>query len=173
MTKDELRKIFKQKRFEMLKTGDLYNISSRVVSNIITSEIYKNSKHIALYYPLETEIDIRGIVSDNKNFYLPRCVNNEIEFAKFDGNLKRGAFSLFEPVADKVNPDILDVIYIPCLCCNKRNYRLGWGKGFYDRFFAKNDIHARKIIVSAQSFISDDFIEDEFDFKCDEIIADK
>ncbi len=173
MTKDELRKIFKQKRIKMLKTGELNIISSLVSRNIINSDIYKNSKHIALYYPLESEIDIRGIISNNKFFYLPRCVNNEIEFAKFDGNLKKGAFSLFEPAGDKINPDILDVIYIPCLCCNKRMYRLGWGKGFYDRFFAKNDIQARKIIVSAQSFISDDFIEDEFDFKCDEIIADK
>ena len=54
---------------------------------------------------------------------------------------------------------------------NKKCYRLGYGKGFYDRFFAKNNIKAKKIIVISNELISDEFVEDKFDFQCDEIIS--
>ena len=43
--------------------------------------------------------------------------------------------------------------------------------GFYDRFFAKNKLKAKKIIVISNELISDEFKEDNFDFQCDEIIS--
>ena len=56
---------------------------------------------------------------------------------------------------------------------NKKCYRLGYGKGFYDRFFAFNEIKAKKVIVVAFNLISNEFIQDDLDFQCDEIISEK
>lgn len=167
--KDELRKIALSKRAEFK-----VDKSALIVRKILNSSEFNNAKNIALYYPINHEIDLTGIIQvKNKNFYLPRCVDNNIEFAQFCGfeSLKMGKFNILEPTSEKINPEILDLIYIPALMANKKCYRLGYGKGFYDRFFKNNKINALKLIVVANELINDNFIEDEFDYKCDGIIS--
>ena len=82
-----------------------------------------------------------------------------------------GKFNILEPIGEKINPSILDLIYIPALMANNNCYRLGYGKGFYDRFFAVNTTTAKKLIVVAKELVLDDFVQDEFDYKCDGIIS--
>ena len=167
--KDELRKVALSKRAEFSKEK-----SALIVQKILNSSEFKNAKNIALYYPINHEIDLTGLLQiKDKNFYLPRCVEKNMEFAQFCSleSLRKGKFNILEPTSEKINPQILDIIYIPALMANKRCFRLGYGKGFYDRFFKNNQINARKLIVVANELINDNFIEDEFDYKCDGIIS--
>ena len=171
MEKNEIRKIFKQKRLELTKRGVIDAVSNRITDNIINSDSYKNSTRVALYYPLEGEIDLRKLLDGDKSYYLPKCINNELYFAKYTGTYIKGDFNIPEPNSDIIDPNILDVIYVPCICANGKNFRLGWGKGFYDRFFKKHNLKAKKIIVCPDCFITDEFVEDCFDFKCDSVIS--
>ena len=172
MTKDELRKKYKNIRKIMVQNGELQEISRIVTKNILNSNLYKTSLHIALYYPLKSEIDITGIVSSAKNFYLPRCKGDDLEFVKYNNNLTKGAFSLLEPQGNAINPNILDVIYIPAICCDKKCNRIGWGRGYYDRFFNSYKIKAKKVIVTSKHFIIENVVSDNFDYTCDSIIYD-
>ena len=165
--KKTLRKQALEKRAEFSR-----DLSIKIMHKILNSPEFKFAKNIALYMPIKNEIDLTDLFKiRDKNYYLPRCNNNELEFVKFDNNLVEGAFGILEPKGDKINPEILDIVYIPALMANKKCYRLGYGKGFYDRFFAKNNIKAKKIIVISNELISDEFVEDKFDFQCDEIIS--
>jgi len=165
--KKTLRKQALEKRAEFSR-----DLSIKIMHKILNSPEFKFAKNIALYMPIKNEIDLTDLFKiRDKNYYLPRCNNNELEFVKFDNNLVDGAFGILEPKGDKINPEILDIVYIPALMANKKCYRLGYGKGFYDRFFAKNNIKAKKIIVISNELISDEFVEDKFDFQCDEIIS--
>lgn len=173
--KNELRKLIFKKRNEMNEACLIEKASSRIVSSIFLSNDFIEAKNIALYYPIKNEIDLRRLLNvKGKSFYLPRCNKNNLEFVKYTGkdDLKSGDFNILEPQGKAINPNILDVIYIPCLCANSKNYRLGYGKGFYDRFFTKNkNLKAKKIIVVSKEFILDSFKEDEFDVQCDYIIS--
>lgn len=174
LKKQELRKQALQTRKSFADCGVLENKSSKIVQKILNSKDFKNAKHVAIYYPIKNEIDLTSLLNINdKFFYLPRCFNNELQFVKFSGvnNLKIGNYGIAEPLGNKINPEILDVIYIPALMANKHNYRLGYGKGYYDRFFAKQNLSAKKIIVVASELCSDIFVQDEFDFQCDSIIS--
>ena len=167
--KDELRKIALSKRADFNK-----NKSVLIVHKILNSEEFKNAKNIALYYPINHEIDITGILNtEDKNFYLPRCKDNEIEFVKFCGFnfLTKGKFNILEPLGDKIEPNILDIIYIPALMANKKFYRVGYGIGYYDRFFHANSLTATQLRIVATELISADYVEDKFDFNCDGIIS--
>lgn len=168
-TKDELRKYALKKR-----TTISFDVSIRIVQKILNSSEFKSAKHIALYYPILHEVDLRSLlISKNKNFYLPRCNGNNLEFVKYttDTNLKKGNFNILEPIGEKIDPKILDIIYIPALMANKKGYRLGYGKGYYDRFFLDNELTALKCVVLSNDLISNDFIEEKFDIQCDKIIS--
>ncbi len=172
LKKDELRKIALKERF-------CYNPieqSRIIVSRIINSKDFIQSRNIALYYPIKNEVDITKILAiKDKNFYLPRCRGLDLEFVPFSGlsNLVNGQFNIKEPIGEKINPNILDLIYTPALIANSSKFRLGYGKGYYDRFFSNNKIKAKKIIVICSSFICDDFVEDSFDVAFDGILSEK
>ena len=62
--------------------------------------------------------------------------------------LKKGRFGIFEPSADSqiIASDSLDLALIPSLVCDKKGRRIGFGGGYYDRYFKKTD-KAKKIIL--------------------------
>jgi len=172
--KNNQRKIAKQIRSSLYASGLNQIKSVNIVSKILNSLEFQQSKNIALYYPLMGEIDLRGLFNiKDKNFYLPRCIGTEMEFVLFQGEdfLIDGDFKVKVPVGLAINPNILDLIYIPALMANKNGYRLGYGKGYYDRFLSKYAFNAKKYIVIAKELVSSDFIQDNFDYKCDGIIS--
>lgn len=147
--------------------------SSLIVNKIVVSSEFKAANNIALYMPTKGEVDLTNILKiQSKSFYLPRCVGDDLEFAKYDPNqMSLSNFGILEPTGEKIDPNILDIIYIPCLMANKLCYRLGYGRGYYDRFFKRNQIKAKKIIVVYNDLISDDFVQDKYDYKCDSILS--
>lgn len=169
MDKKTLRQLALKKRASYMTDA----ICHSVVLNILNSSDFKKANHIALYYPIKNEVDITPILkAKDKTFYFPRCIDNNLEFAKGDAFVK-GKFGIKEPSGEKINPKILDLIYVPALMVNKACYRLGYGKGYYDRFFRNNSIKAKKIAILPSCLISDEFVQDSFDMPLDSIICEK
>lgn len=169
LDKSNLRKMALEKRATFSR-----DLSVEITQKILNSQEFKYAKHIALYLPIKNEIDISGLLNvKNKKFYLPRCNQEQLEFVEYNGmdSLSLGKFNILEPIGIKINPEILDIIYIPALIANSSCYRLGYGKGYYDRFFAKYKLKARKNIIVAKELILDEFVEDIYDCKCDSIIS--
>lgn len=173
MLKQQLRKLALEYRNNLSKSGMSSINSSKIVNKILSSSDFINSTHIAIYMPIKGEVDLTPLLSaEGKYFYIPKCVNNNLEFGLFDkNNLIRGQFNIIEYTGKSINPDILDLVYIPCLMANKSGYRLGYGRGFYDRFFNQYNLKAKKIIVTYNDLISDEFVQDEYDYKCDCVIS--
>ncbi len=172
--KEQLRKISIKKRLNMLNSGLIDGISSLIVKKIINSADFIKAKNIALYYPIKGEVSLLELLKiENKNYYFPKCSDNDLEFIKYCNDFKKDKYDIPTPTGNPINPKILDIIYTPSLAANSKNYRLGYGKGFYDRFFSKRNLKAKKIIVLSHEFKDIEFREDEFDVKYDEIISDK
>ena len=73
--------------------------------------------------------------------------------------------------ANPINPEILDVIIVPALAADKNNNRLGYGKGFYDRFISKySKIHT--ITAIPKELLFDKLPVNNFDMKIDTVITD-
>jgi 5-formyltetrahydrofolate cyclo-ligase len=53
-----------------------------------------------------------------------------------------------EPEGDAADPAGLDLVIVPLLCFDVRGHRVGYGKGFYDRFLARCRPDCRKVGVS-------------------------
>ncbi len=75
---------------------------------------------------------------------VPRCNFRDRSMVHFIENnnirLESTQYNLTEPTTgDEIAVDEIDIVITPLLCVDQRNYRLGYGAGFYDRFLANLD----------------------------------
>ncbi|KLT64598.1 5-formyltetrahydrofolate cyclo-ligase [Pedobacter sp. BMA] len=61
-------------------------------------------------------------------------------------DLKKNIYNILEPQKGGLHNGEVDLIFIPLLAFDKKGYRVGYGKGFYDRFL--ENLNARKIGLS-------------------------
>jgi len=80
-------------------------------------------------------------------------------------DLKKNLYNILEPQKGSIHNGEVDMVLIPLLAFDKTGYRVGYGKGFYDRFL--ENINAQKIGLSLSPAI--DSIDDvnEHDIKLD------
>jgi len=103
----------------------------------------KNFKSIAIYWPMLYELDTRPLIKlllEKKiDIYLPSISSNQLKFFqwKLNDTLIFNRLKFYEPKQKSIkkNPSL---ILVPMLAFDKNGFRLGYGKGFYDRFFEKN-----------------------------------
>jgi 5-formyltetrahydrofolate cyclo-ligase len=115
------------------------------LTNLIKSKIKKKIK-LGLYYPSNYEVNILKILEDDYvkslNLFLPVIKkNNQMNFFKWKKNqvLFVNKFGMLEP--SQLSVEIPNLILVPILAFDKNKFRLGYGKGFYDRYlhrFLKN-----------------------------------
>lgn len=140
-----LRKLLRQQRRAL--NSDLIEQSSHAVQKIVLqSKLFSNIKHIALYMAHDGEIDPSPLASLawslNITTYLP-CINTKdtvlyfVEFKEYE-HLQKNTFGILEPrnQNNQFPAEQLDIVFTPLVAFDKQGYRLGMGKGFYDRTFA-------------------------------------
>lgn len=103
----------------------------------------KSARHIALYWPMDGEIDPRGLAAlPGRHFYLPvlqAFPALTLRFARWRPGmpLHRNRFGIPEPAGrDTVPARRLDAVLLPLTGFDARGNRLGMGGGFYDRTLA-------------------------------------
>ena len=82
-----------------------------------------------------------------------------------EGDLKKNLYNILEPQKGNPHEGEIDMVIIPLLAFDEQGYRVGYGKGFYDRFL--QDINAQKIGLSLQPAIEKIDDVNEHDIKLD------
>lgn len=155
---------------ELRKTLDIKNISSEIVSKIRELDCYKKAKHVMIFYPIKYEIDLRPLLDDNKSFYIPKVFHRDLLVCPYDNNLTKSNFGVMEPNTEPINPEILDLIFVPALLVDNEGYRLGYGGGFYDRFL-KQYPNIKTIVPIEKELMIDKLPHENFDIKISQIIS--
>lgn len=63
-----------------------------------------------------------------------------------DTILLHNRWSILEPgTGDLVDPETIDLVIVPMLCCDRTGHRVGYGKGVYDRFLRRCRDDCKKI----------------------------
>lgn len=134
MTKNRLR-ISAKKYRDNLTSEDRMLKSKIIVDKILSNIDFINSEVIGLYCPFSSEVDIKELFQVNKVIALPKIVNNEMVFIEIDDNTEyiRSNFGVLEPKFGEDISNMVQLLIISTLGRNE-NFRLGYGKGYYDRF---------------------------------------
>lgn len=159
--KKKLRKKAKAIRMSL----DIKTISEKIVEKIMALDTYKQANHVMIFYPIGHEVNLLGLLNDNKNFYLPKVDGENLLVCpyKFGDELTISKFKTEEPTSEPINPDILDIIFVPALMVDKHNHRLGYGGGFYDKFLCKNALKSTKIVAIPSALIVNKLPSEAFD----------
>jgi 5-formyltetrahydrofolate cyclo-ligase len=97
-------------------------------------------KAIASYAPLVTEPDVSDFnswaIQNDYQLALPKIVGQDLVFAQ--GELALGSFGIHEPFGLSQDLRAVDLMLLPALAVDHKGFRLGKGKGFYDRVLSKS-----------------------------------
>lgn len=145
--KNRLRAECKQKR-TALSDSEKVQMDARLTDRFFASRPYRENDMLFCYVSTEIEVDTREIlrraIADGKTVAVPRCVDGtrEMDFYILQdmSALESGSFGVLEPnpaLCRKVTDFSEGLCIIPALAFDKSGCRLGYGKGYYDRFLAK------------------------------------
>ena len=146
--------------------------SYKLVHKLIETDEYKQAKNIMLFYPMKNEVNLLELLQDDsKTFYLPKVDGQKLLCCEYKNGdiLCESCFKTLEPTSKPIDKNIIDLVIVPALCCDKNNFRLGYGGGFYDRFLA--DYKGKTVVCLPKELVIDTIYPDEFDIAVENIIT--
>ncbi len=168
MNKDTIRKEILNKRKNISDKKDKSIIITNTLKNL---DIYKKSNIIALYNSLDNEVDTSYLINNsNKTILLPRVIEDKLIFIKINNDTKytKSKFGVIEPIGEKYLGNI-DLIIVPGVSFDKERNRLGYGKGYYDKYLNNKEIY--KIGICFNEQMVDLLPVDELDIKMNIVIT--
>ena len=152
-----------------------YELDSLIFNYIIGLDEFNRSKDILIYYSINDEVDtlrlIKYCLEHKKRVFIPRC-DNDMDFYLIDNfnDLITGKFNIMVSKSN-VNDYSNSICITPGICFDKSFYRIGYGKGYYDRFFNKYD--GIKIGLCYDECLIEDTYHSIYDVPVDIIVTDK
>ena len=173
--KDELRKQY----LEIRKNIKDKELKSRIIMHkIISLKDYKKARIIALYNSLKNEVSTKELIeyslNNNKIVVLPRVYKSTLRFYQIshEESYELSSFNIAEPeenISKLISKDKIDLIIVPGICFDLNGNRIGYGKGFYDRYLT-DEMNTIGICFKEQ--ITDTIPSDNHDKKMKKVITD-
>lgn len=145
--KNELRIQSKNIRRNLNKNKKL-SMDYAIHNKFLSLNIYNRENILFTYLSKEIEVDTFNIIKSarlsNKKIAVPKCITEtcdmEFYFIESLSDLAPGAFNVLEPIPSKceiVKDFSRGICIVPGLCFDSQGFRLGYGKGYYDRFLSR------------------------------------
>lgn len=181
MKKSDIRDRILAKRVNLDKTF-VENASEKIYQRLSKTEEFCNAKTIMFYVSKDNEVSthsmIKNAIDAGKKICVPYTdrINHTIcpvIIEDMEKDLAPGAFGILEPKEKKESHTILiDLIITPGIAFDENGYRLGWGKGYYDRFLEKLN-RIPRIGLAYDFQIVKELPRDKHDVPVDMVITEK
>ncbi|WP_345973205.1 5-formyltetrahydrofolate cyclo-ligase [Sulfurimonas diazotrophicus] len=132
-------------------------------------------KDILLFWPLGSEPDLRPLLHrlrrEGWNVYLPFMVGASFLMVPFRYPMFRKNFGIYEPGFSNRNIKKIDIAVVPAVGVDAQARRIGFGKGMYDRFFARLNRKPKTIFVQLEECMTNEKICDDYDVSADVLLT--
>ena len=182
MNKSELRKLYLHKRRELSEE----DIKMKTIATIwnFTELNFDQIKYLHIFYPIAEKSEFNSLQLANWIRNIHPEINLVLSKASFDTNtlshfiwerdtpLAVNALGITEPdYGIPVDSELLDMVVVPLLAFDKKGNRIGYGKGFYDRFLSQCRPDAQKIGISLFPPVEEIADINEFDIPLDACVS--
>lgn len=145
--KQELRRRYRSYR-ESLSPDTKAQMDAAIRQRLFHLSAYRHNRVLFIYMSKPIEVDTRGIIAaalqHGKRVALPRCLPDtremEFYFIRSLEEVSPGTFGVLEPdpARCKLVTDLSrGFCVVPGIAFDAQGYRLGYGKGYYDRFLSR------------------------------------
>ncbi|MEN9222271.1 MAG: 5-formyltetrahydrofolate cyclo-ligase [Thermostichus sp. BF3_bins_97] len=170
LEKAQLRKHFRQVRQGL----DGAALSQRISAHLAHHPCLLEAKTILAYVAFGSEVDLGSLFAalPEKRWGIPRCLpQQQMQWHRYHpAELVPNRRGLLEPLASSevIDPNAADLILVPALACDLWGGRLGYGGGYYDRFF-QNRSTPRWGIIPQVCLLQQPLPQDPWDQRLDGI----
>ena len=176
MDKFEARKKYRLLR-DKLSEDDLLDSSVKIANNCLNLDIWEyHNYHVFLSIEKNKEIDTNPIINiingRKKQVIISKSNFKDYSLTNYilddDVILELNKYGIPEPKnGKKIKNNLIDVVFVPLLSYDKKGSRVGYGKGFYDRFLS--NLSKKTIKIGLSLYEPENYIEgiDENDIKID------
>jgi 5-formyltetrahydrofolate cyclo-ligase len=183
MTKTELRTIFREKRASL--SSDERQAKSRDIAmgffdtfDLTTVTVLDVFIPILKLYEVNTSLIYKAIWRSFPNIVTtaPRIDhdNGQLDHLAFNGDTAFvvNKWGISEPISDiRISESAIDMTLIPLLCFDLSGHRVGYGKGFYDRFLARCRADVQKVGLAYFGPVERIEDIDAFDVRIDHVVT--
>lgn len=177
--KSLIRADYKTIRSSVKQRSEKENI---IVEKLETFNVVTDADIVLVYAACGSEVNIdsfiKYLLSSGKTVALPVCLDKtgDMDFYYIDSldAVEYGMYGIREPERNKLyDVRMFDksVCIVPAVCFDKSGMRIGYGKGYYDRFLER--FNGNTIGVSFEECVAEKLPHSEYDKKVDYLITDK
>jgi len=173
--KEKMRKELLEKR-NKLSADDVKKKSKAIIENLRKDTDYLKAKIVLYYVSKENEVYTHDLIRSafkEKIVVVPKVLDNQVICCVIRDffELRPGSYGVLEPITNsKIPVQEIQLVVVPGVAFDKKRYRLGYGKGFYDALLAKTE--AKKIALAYKFQILDSLPHDPWDVRMDKVISD-
>ena len=180
--KENLRRYILRLR-DRQSISELEQKSTDITDQVLHLHEYVRARGIACYINKNSEVDtrilIRNALSQEKRVLVPVVKSGDIElfFSEIKDlgkELAPGTFGILEPKPEFVRPvdlNAIDLIFVPGIVWDRDGYRLGWGRGYFDRALKKLPEHVRSAGLAFNMQLINQVPRDQFDVPVDMVVT--
>lgn len=154
MEKKDIRKKFLTMR-ESLSKEEVQNKSEIICKQLLKMSCFEYTDWIYGYMSIRNETDVRPFLqhhlNEGKNIALPKISGDTMEFYQiksFEEDLEEGSFHILEPKEGCPKVEKGGFILVPGVAFDREGGRIGYGKGYYDRYFSTHSQALEKIGIA-------------------------
>ncbi|MCR4909393.1 MAG: 5-formyltetrahydrofolate cyclo-ligase [Lachnospiraceae bacterium] len=176
--RDELRNKYRRIR-DSIEPALRRFLSGKIGERLFGLPLFKEAQSVFFYHSFGSEVEtpemIKTALSEGKLVALPRVLDDKamrFYFVEDLESLEISRFGVPEPPKEGLcaisEPDL---VIVPGLVFDREGNRLGYGKGYYDRFFKTLPYGVSKAALAFDEQLSDTVIKEEYDVPVDLIIT--
>lgn len=158
MNKSTLRKKYLDQRLS-LSDKQFKLLNQQLVDLFFKSIDLSNVKYLHIFLPIEKfkEVDTWLIIDRTLKelpqikLVIPKVVGDSLDHYLYEGKeqLVSDKWGIPEPASGElVNPDQIDLVIVPLVIADQHGHRIGYGKGYYDKFLSQCKSNVQKIGLS-------------------------